>query len=38
MYSDFFLKEWFMDIQSWFSSQGSYADGLTANCLLAMLI
>jgi hypothetical protein len=37
MYSTF-LKVVDMDIKSWFSSQGSYADGLTANCLLAMLL
>jgi hypothetical protein len=28
MYSELFLKVGFMDIQSWFSSQGSYADGV----------
>jgi hypothetical protein len=28
MYSELFLKVGFMDIKSWFSSQGSYADGV----------
>jgi hypothetical protein len=34
-----FLKVVDMDIKSWFSSQGSYADGLLySNCLVAMLL